>query len=136
MSQSELRVSSRPRLRVCRTLKVMVCLRWSKSQNYSFCSAQITKYIHRAKTNKKLLLDDEENKVDKCFTNRLEVYMNESGFDPEEETLTSEQSLAKAVLNKARHPREGTRWKLILSDIYYYMQSNYYDSNSVFLFIV
>ena len=114
MSTSELRVSSRPRLRVCRTLKVMVCLRWSKSQNYSFCSAQITKYIHRAKTNKKLLLDDEENKVDKCLTNCLEVYMNESGFDPEEETLTSEQSLAKAVLNKARHPREGTRCKIDL----------------------
>ena len=108
MSPSELRVSSRPRLRVCRTLKVMVCLRWSKSQNYLYCSAQITKYIHCAKTNKKLLLDDEENKVDKWFTNSLDVIMNESGLDPEEETLKSEHnpsprlSSTKLVLEKAQ----------------------------------
>ena len=51
--------------------------------------------------------------------------MNESGLDPEEKKLSEwTQSLAKAVLNKAR-PREGTRCKIdIKSDIYYFMQSN------------
>ena len=92
----------------------MVCLRWSKSQNYLYCSAQITKYIHCAKTNKKLLLDDEENKVEKWFTNSLDVYMNESGFDPEEETLRVNKIPRQGCPQHLVNPREGTRCKIDL----------------------
>ena len=52
------------------------------------CSAQITNTSIAAKKNKKLLLDDEDNKVEKWFTKSFDVIVNESGLDPEEKKLS------------------------------------------------
>ena len=82
--------------------------------------------------NKKLLLDDEENKVDKCFTNSLDVYKNESGFDPEEETLRVNKIPRQGCPQHLVNPREGTRCKIDLKRYLLLYAIQYYDSNSVF----
>ena len=63
--------------------------------------------------------------------------MNESGFDPEEETLRVNKIPRQGCPQHLVNPREGTRCKIDIEVIFIILYAiQYYDSNYVLYFLV